>query len=236
MKIHFIGIGGIGVSALAKYHHSKGAEVTGSDLSSSEIIESLVKEGIIQNNYTLNNYTLSNYLNGTYYFIMTANNFVGSTRSNCTLINISIPAPPKPPSNFTLSSNAGIPEDDGNFTLFWSESIRAENYSVYQYSNFISEINSSLNILAIGLTNNSLNIVDYANGTYYFIVIASNNVGTNLSNCILITVSISPLVESKEPLNEIRSYDIFLILMMVLVYSLVIITKYKNIQLKHIQE
>ena len=46
MKIHFIGIGGIGVSALAKYHHSKGAEVTGSDLSSSEIIESLVKEGI----------------------------------------------------------------------------------------------------------------------------------------------------------------------------------------------
>ena len=46
MKIHFIGIGGIGVSALAKYYYSKGAEVTGSDLSNSEIIESLKKEGI----------------------------------------------------------------------------------------------------------------------------------------------------------------------------------------------
>ncbi len=46
MKIHFIGIGGIGVSALAKYYHSKGAEITGSDLTNSEIIESLKKEGI----------------------------------------------------------------------------------------------------------------------------------------------------------------------------------------------
>jgi len=46
MKIHFIGIGGIGVSALAKYYYSKGAEITGSDLSNSEIIESLTKEGI----------------------------------------------------------------------------------------------------------------------------------------------------------------------------------------------
>ena len=45
-NIHFIGIGGIGVSALAKYYHSKGVEVTGSDLSDSEIIESLKKEGI----------------------------------------------------------------------------------------------------------------------------------------------------------------------------------------------
>ena len=46
MKIHFIGIGGIGVSALAKYHHSKGAEITGSDLNNSEIVESLKQEGI----------------------------------------------------------------------------------------------------------------------------------------------------------------------------------------------
>ena len=46
MKIHFIGIGGIGVSALAKYHHSKGAEITGSDLNNSEIIESLKQDGV----------------------------------------------------------------------------------------------------------------------------------------------------------------------------------------------
>ena len=45
-NIHFIGIGGIGVSALAKYYHSKGAEITGSDLNNSEITEALEKEGI----------------------------------------------------------------------------------------------------------------------------------------------------------------------------------------------
>ena len=45
-NIHFVGIGGIGVSALARYYHSKGAEVTGSDLSNSEIVEALKKEGI----------------------------------------------------------------------------------------------------------------------------------------------------------------------------------------------
>ncbi len=45
MKIHFIGIGGIGVSALAQYYLVKGHEVSGSDLASSEITEALKKKG-----------------------------------------------------------------------------------------------------------------------------------------------------------------------------------------------
>ncbi|MFH1820637.1 MAG: Mur ligase family protein [Candidatus Nealsonbacteria bacterium] len=45
LKIHFIGIGGIGVSALALYYLAKGHQITGSDLASSEIIESLKKKG-----------------------------------------------------------------------------------------------------------------------------------------------------------------------------------------------
>jgi UDP-N-acetylmuramate--alanine ligase len=40
-KIHFIGIGGIGVSALAKYYLEKGVSVSGSDLVSSKIIDAL---------------------------------------------------------------------------------------------------------------------------------------------------------------------------------------------------
>lgn len=44
-NIHFIGIGGIGVSALAKYYLEKGCEISGSDLVSSEITEALEKEG-----------------------------------------------------------------------------------------------------------------------------------------------------------------------------------------------
>jgi len=44
-KIHFIGIGGIGVSALAQYYLAQGDEVSGSDLVSSEITEMLAQKG-----------------------------------------------------------------------------------------------------------------------------------------------------------------------------------------------
>jgi UDP-N-acetylmuramate--alanine ligase len=45
MNIHFIGIGGIGVSALAKYFMETGHQVSGSDLTSSEITNALKKSG-----------------------------------------------------------------------------------------------------------------------------------------------------------------------------------------------
>ena len=44
-KIHFIGIGGIGVSALARYYLARGAQVSGSDVAESEIIEELRRLG-----------------------------------------------------------------------------------------------------------------------------------------------------------------------------------------------
>jgi len=46
LKIHFIGIGGIGVSALAQYYLSFGHKVSGSDLNSSEITKTLEKQGV----------------------------------------------------------------------------------------------------------------------------------------------------------------------------------------------
>ena len=45
LKIHFIGIGGIGVSALAKYYIKKGHKVSGSDLVRSEITDALKNDG-----------------------------------------------------------------------------------------------------------------------------------------------------------------------------------------------
>lgn len=45
MRIHFLGIGGIGVSALAHYYLKIGARVSGSDLFDSEITQSLSKKG-----------------------------------------------------------------------------------------------------------------------------------------------------------------------------------------------
>ncbi len=46
MRIHFIGIGGIGVSSLARYFLAKGDKISGSDVAESELIRSLENEGI----------------------------------------------------------------------------------------------------------------------------------------------------------------------------------------------
>ncbi|MDA3947000.1 MAG: UDP-N-acetylmuramate--L-alanine ligase [Helicobacteraceae bacterium] len=46
MKIHFIGIGGIGISGLAQYMHFRGHEITGSDISDSRIVKILRDKGI----------------------------------------------------------------------------------------------------------------------------------------------------------------------------------------------
>jgi UDP-N-acetylmuramate--alanine ligase len=46
MRIHFIGIGGIGISGLAQYMHYKGHEVSGSDISESRIVSTLRNKGI----------------------------------------------------------------------------------------------------------------------------------------------------------------------------------------------
>lgn len=44
--IHFVGIGGIGVSSIARYYLAMGARVTGSDLASSEITQELAQQGV----------------------------------------------------------------------------------------------------------------------------------------------------------------------------------------------
>ncbi len=45
-KVHFVGIGGIGLSALARYLKQEGYEITGSDIKATKITASLEKEGI----------------------------------------------------------------------------------------------------------------------------------------------------------------------------------------------
>ncbi|MFL5810140.1 MAG: Mur ligase domain-containing protein, partial [Flavisolibacter sp.] len=45
-KIYFIGIGGIGMSAIARYFHSRGTKVSGYDKTSTELTRELETEGI----------------------------------------------------------------------------------------------------------------------------------------------------------------------------------------------
>jgi UDP-N-acetylmuramate--alanine ligase len=46
-SVHFLGIGGIGISAIARMFHLEGKKVSGSDLSLSEVTEELEKLGIV---------------------------------------------------------------------------------------------------------------------------------------------------------------------------------------------
>ena len=45
-SVYFIGIGGIGMSALARYFHSKGVKVSGYDKTETSLTKELVASGI----------------------------------------------------------------------------------------------------------------------------------------------------------------------------------------------
>ncbi|GAH32973.1 unnamed protein product, partial [marine sediment metagenome] len=129
---------------------------------------------------------LSGYTDGTYYFIAVAHNAYGDTLSNCIEVVVQIP----PPGDFILSSNAGTPDDNGAFDLTWTSADGALTYSVYRYSSYITEINGSLTLLGDGITDLSLALSGYTDGTYYFIAVAHNAYGDTLSNCIEVVVQI----------------------------------------------
>ena len=130
---------------------------------------------------------LNGYTDGTYYFIVEAHNEYGDTLSNCIEVLVEIG---QPPGSFVLNSTAGDPDDDGIFTLTWDTAPDAEDYSVYEYSSYITIVNGSLTSLATDITNLSLTLTGYSTGTYYFIVEAHNEYGDTLSNCIEVVVEI----------------------------------------------
>ena len=159
---------------------------------------------------------LSGYVDGTYYFIVVAHNDNGDTLSNCIQVNVEFPGPS---GDFTLSSNAGNLDTNGIFDLSWTAASGAHNYSVYRSSSFITVIDGSVTLLANEITNLTWALSEYEDGTYYFIVIAHNDYGDTLSNCIEITVG-KPIIPG---------YDLALILLtMVGITFLLIKSKLKR--------
>ncbi len=153
---------------------------------------------------------LSGYDDGTYYFIVVAHNDYGDTKSNCIPINVELPALP---GDFTLSTNAGNPDNDGGFDLTWTAASGATNYSVYRSSSYITVIDGSVTLLASEITDLTWALSGYEDGIYYFIVVAHNDNGDTLSNCVEINVIIS----------GIPGYDSALILLTVVGISFLLI-------------
>jgi hypothetical protein len=181
---------------------SSGAENYTVYLSSSFITEINGSLTVLADNIVVQSMALSGYANGTYYFIVVARNSEGDTLSNCIEITVQTE---QPPGAFTLSSNAGNPDTDGNFDLMWTSSSGADDYTVYRSSSFITTITGSLTLLADDISALSMALSGYTDGTYYFIIVAHNSVGETLSNCISITVA------KEGGLPEIPGYDVMLI-------------------------
>ncbi len=90
-----------------------------------------------------------------------------------------------PPLNFTLSTDAEDPDTDGIFNLMWTESQKANNYTIYQ-----QELGGSLIILAEEITDLTYLVENFYNGTFIYFIKAHNNYGDTISNSIMVNINV----------------------------------------------
>jgi len=165
---------------------SPGADTYSVFTSSSFITELNGSETVLTLRSAISPYSITGLLNGTYYYVIAAHNELGYTLSTCISVTVEI----IPPGSFNLNSNAGSPDTDGIFSLTWTSSKGADNYSVYTYNHPITEINISLTILAYQNASSPYAISGLLNGNYYYIAVAYNMSGITLSNILHIKVKI----------------------------------------------
>jgi hypothetical protein len=127
-----------------------------------------------------------------------------------------------PPGGFILGTNADSPDPDGDFNLIWTVSSNCDSYSVYQSSSFITVIDGSVTLLESDITTLLYSINNYDPGTYYFIVVATNDYGETLSNCIEIVVG------TEGPPDFIPGYEPFIILGILGISILLVIERRKK--------
>lgn len=132
-------------------------------------------------------FSLSNLEEGFYYFLVIAFNKYGSIFSN--RLKISVQYPPKV---FTLMNHSHIPDTDGIINLTWSKSVGAKNYSIYIDNENIADIEKDGTLIAYGIIQTYYLVENLTNGDYYFIIIAYNEAGIRLSNCIYVNVRRAP--------------------------------------------
>jgi len=165
--------------------------------------------------------------------MVVAFNEYGNFTSNCISINVKL----FPPGSFTLSSDADTPDTDGSFNLIWTDSNHADNYSIYVYDNYITEINSSLTLLADQTVLSPFSISGLTNGTYYFVIVATNKFGETISNCIKTIVELPipppPPPDDDDPnqeAREIQGYILVLFLYAIISISICfLLKKYKKL-------
>jgi len=95
------------------------------------------------------------------------------------------------PEHISLVGNSlGDPDPDGDFQLDWTNPsvLDTHNYTLYNHTSFITEINGSLNSMANETTQTTWNVWDLPDGMYYYIVEGHNKYGNTTSNCLTVNV------------------------------------------------
>ncbi len=96
------------------------------------------------------------------------------------------------PGNFTLQTDAGSPDTDGIFTLSWTPSAGAMNYTIYKSDIYIESYDGNQTILStVSYYITTIPVFEYTDGTYFYLVVASNYLGQTTSQCINVTVLLS---------------------------------------------
>lgn len=132
---------------------------------------------------------------GIYYFLLIAYNENGN-RSLQLSVNVQ-----NTPKSFSLSIDGGDPDKDGKFILDWSESLYADNYSIY-FSTMPMDDYTDGELLFSGIENTSKELEDYDDGTYYFIILAINELGQIESNQATITIELKGEEPEPEPVDD----------------------------------
>ena len=149
-------------------------------------------------------------VNDTFYYIIVAYNDFGNTSSNCISVEVEL----NKPGEFSIYSDADPLDGDGIFHLSWDSSDYVKNYSIYESSSYISEINNTLNPPLYNGLESEIQLISGLNaGNHYFRVVAFNNQGNRTSlNCIKVTIQYSPgpfvLNPVQKPIYETEAFNL----------------------------
>jgi hypothetical protein len=92
------------------------------------------------------------------------------------------------PGNFFLTTDKNVVYEGGNITFFWTASEGADNYSLYVSTKNITEIDGNCLLITEGLTKLNYSIKASESGIRYYVVVAYNESGNTISNCVKITI------------------------------------------------
>lgn len=132
-------------------------------------------------------YIFENLTEGTYYFMAVAFNEYGKTSSNCLEVKVQLP-----PEEFFLNNHTEIPDTDGIVNLSWSHSEGTKFYSVYVDDALINDIDIDQTLVVYNVTDRFYTIENLTNGDYYYAIVAINEAGEIMSNCIHVVIRRAP--------------------------------------------